>query len=118
MGLAEVELLRSVEGDDSVSAPLARFQIGGLWLTYRTTYGGEMFLSLSLPKVCGICLLCFFGCIVMLSSLLPDDVCLHMAHRLEPCFLALALPVGTAQLPCWPEQPVICEAMSACSGPP
>lgn len=54
MGLAEVELLRSVEGDDSVSAPLARFQIGGLWLTYRTTYGGEMFLSLSLPKVCGI----------------------------------------------------------------
>ena len=53
VGLAEVELLRSVEGDDSVSAPLARFQIGGLWLTYRTTYGGEMFLSLSLPKVWG-----------------------------------------------------------------
>ena len=52
VGLAEVELLRSVEGDDAVSAPLARFQIGGLWLTYRTTYGGEMFLSLSLPKVC------------------------------------------------------------------
>ena len=47
VGKAEVELLRGTQEGASHSNSLARFMIGGLWVSYRMTYGGE-----SLAKQC------------------------------------------------------------------
>ena len=41
VGKAEVELLRTTQEGSSDRNSLARFMIGGLWVSYRMTYGGE-----------------------------------------------------------------------------
>lgn len=41
VGKAEVELLRGTQERSSDSNSLARFMIGGLWVSYRMTYGGK-----------------------------------------------------------------------------
>ena len=41
VGKAEVELLRTAQEGSSDRNSLARFMIGGLWVSYRMTYGGE-----------------------------------------------------------------------------
>ena len=41
VGKAEVELLRSTQEGSSDRNSLARFMIGGLWVSYRMIYGGE-----------------------------------------------------------------------------
>lgn len=41
VGKAEVELVRTSQEGSSDRDPLARFMIGGLWVSYRMTYGGE-----------------------------------------------------------------------------
>lgn len=40
VGKAEVELLRAPQEGSSDLNHLARFMIGGLWVSFRTTYGG------------------------------------------------------------------------------
>lgn len=40
VGKAEVELLKEPQEDSSGLNQLARFMIGGLWVSFRTTYGG------------------------------------------------------------------------------
>ena len=41
VGKAEVELLKTAQEGSSTTDSLARFMIGGLWVSYRMTYGGE-----------------------------------------------------------------------------
>lgn len=52
LGRAELEMLRTVVATGEL-APLARFSVVGAWVAYRSTYGGSMFVSLSLPRVEG-----------------------------------------------------------------
>lgn len=55
VGKAEVELLRATQEGSSALNPLARFMVGGLWVTYRMTYGGTKLachLQCSSPLLC------------------------------------------------------------------
>ena len=52
VGKAEVELLRTTQEGSSDRNSLARFMIGGLWVSYRMTYGGE---SLALELFASVC---------------------------------------------------------------
>ena len=40
VGKAEVELLKEPQEGSSGLNQLARFMVGGLWVSFRTTYGG------------------------------------------------------------------------------
>ena len=51
VGKAEVELLRAPQEGSSDLNHLARFMIGGLWVSFRTTYGGAC-LSPSFSRRC------------------------------------------------------------------
>ncbi len=51
VGKAEVELLKPPQEGSSDLNHLARFMIGGLWLSFRTTYGGAC-LSPSFLRRC------------------------------------------------------------------
>ena len=44
VGKAEVELLKAPQEGSSDLNHLARFMIGGFWLSFRTTYGGTSLL--------------------------------------------------------------------------
>ncbi len=52
VGKAEVELLKAPQEGSSDLNHLARFMIGGLWVSFRTTYGGA-YLS---PSFSGRCI--------------------------------------------------------------
>ncbi len=52
VGKAEVELLKAPQEGSSDLNHLARFMIGGLWLSFRTTYGGTCLL----PSFSGRCI--------------------------------------------------------------
>ena len=41
VGTAQVELLKDPQRGSSDVNPLARFMIGGLWVSYRMTYAGQ-----------------------------------------------------------------------------
>ena len=41
VGTAQVELLKDPQRGSSDVNPLARFMIGGLWVSYRMTYAGK-----------------------------------------------------------------------------
>jgi len=64
VGKAEVELLRAPQEGSSDLNHLARFMIGGLWVSFRTTYGGTC-LSASLSRRC-----------------MPHGCCLQLLHVL------------------------------------
>ena len=42
VGTAQVELLKDPQRGSSDVNPLARFMIGGLWVSYRMTYAGQL----------------------------------------------------------------------------
>ena len=41
MGKAEVELVQGSQDNPSDLKPLARFLVGGLWISYRMTHTGD-----------------------------------------------------------------------------
>lgn len=47
MGKAEVELQQGSQDNPSNLKPLARFLVGGLWISYRMTHTGESHICIS-----------------------------------------------------------------------
>ncbi|KAK9908805.1 hypothetical protein WJX75_003140 [Coccomyxa subellipsoidea] len=54
LGKSELEMLRTSNAATGALSPLARFTIGNLWVAFRTTAGGALYLSVSLPRVEGV----------------------------------------------------------------
>lgn len=52
VGKAEVELVRTSQEGSPDRDSLARFMIGGLWVSYRMTYGGEVLTLELFAAVC------------------------------------------------------------------
>ena len=58
VGKAEVELLKAPQEGSSDLNHLARFMIGGLWVSFRTTYGGSC-----LSPSCSCCIAGVTACL-------------------------------------------------------
>jgi len=94
VGKAEVELLKAPQEGSSDLNHLARFMIGGLWVSFRTTYGGACLspicLARCMPHGCPLQSLkrihpqgCHFDCCIFFVSLDcaavgPDILCNFM----------------------------------------